>query len=315
MNKKSKKTRWIILAILLVAAIWGVSAYKKKDTNKITYNEIPVELGALHIRILATGTVQPENRLEIIPPIAGRIEKVLIKEGQKVKKGQILAWMSSTERAALLDAARANGADEIKKWEDIYPPTPILSPINGTIVLKNIEEGETFSGTTSLLSMSDRLTVKAQVDETDIAQVKVEQAAEIVLDAYSSQKIPAKVDKIAFDSTTVNNVTTYIVDVLPETVPEFMRSGMTANVTFLVTSKENIMLIPSETLRTRDGKSTVLVRENGEEIEKEVETGLSDGKKIEVISGLNPGEIVLSPQLKLNQNKSGSPFSAMGRRK
>lgn len=317
-NNLGKKTAikkiFLIVAALAIALV-ATFYFKKEENTKITYSENKAELGTLHVKVLATGTVQPENRLEIIPPIAGRVEKVLIEEGDKIKKGQILAWMSSTERAALIDAARSKGPEEIKKWEDIYPPTPILAPISGTIVLKNVEQGETFSGTTSLLSMSDRLTVKAQVDETDIASIQVKQQAEIVLDAYPDQKIPATVDKIAFDATTVNNVTTYIVDVLPKDIPNFMRSGMTANVTFYVTSKANVLLIPSDALRTKDGRSTVLVRQDGEEIEKEVATGLTNGKQIEITSGLNEGEIVLSPQLKLEKGKNGSsPFNPMGRK-
>ncbi len=316
-NQKSKSKKLLIAAC--VVGIIGAAAYwslQKDDKNKITYSESIAEVGTLHVKILATGTVQPENRLEIKPPIAGRIEQVLIKEGDEVKKGQILAWMSSTERAALIDAARSKGAEEIKKWEDIYPPTPILAPLSGTIVLKNVEQGETFTSTDSLMSMSDRLTVKAQVDETDIASIKVKQQAEIVLDAYPDQKIGAEVDKIAFDATTVNNVTTYVVDVLPKEIPQFMRSGMTANVTFKVTSKENVLLISSDALRTKEGKSTVLVRQNGEEIEKEVVTGLTNGKQIEIISGLTVGEIVLSPQIKLEKNSKGSsPFNPMGGRK
>ncbi len=311
---KSKK---VYLTILLgVIGAIAIFFFNKEDVAKISYTESKAEIGTLHIKVLATGAVQPENRLEIIPPIAGRVEKVLIVEGQKVKKGQVLAWMSSTERAALLDAARSQGAKEVKKWEDIYQPTPILAPLSGTIVLKNIEQGETFSGTTSLMSMSDRLTVKAQVDETDISAIQVEQEAEIVLDAYPDQKIAAKVDKIAFDATTVNNVTTYIVDVLPNKVPEFMRSGMTANVTFLVTSKSDVLLISAGALKIKDEHSLVLVRENGEEIEKEVTTGATNGKQIEITSGLNAGEIILSPQLKLEKDKGGSsPFNPMGGRK
>ncbi len=315
MTKFRITKKQIFVVLILAAAVTTFFFWQKKDTQKISYSESKAEIGTLHIKVLATGTVQPENRLEIIPPIPGRIEKVLIKEGQKVKKGQILAWMSSTERAALLDAARAKGEAEIKKWEDIYPPTPILAPLAGTIVLKNVEQGETFSGSTSLMSMSDRLTVKAQVDETDIASIKVGQSAEIILDAYPDQKIPATVDKVAFDATTVNNVTTYIVDVLPQTVPEFMRSGMTANVTFFVTSKTDALLIAADALRIKDGRSTVMIRQDGNEVEKEVEIGESNGKQIEIISGLNAGDVILSPQLKLEKNKNGSsPFNPMGRR-
>ena len=305
---QSKKNRLIILGSVIFLII-SISIFHNKNASKITYNEIKVDLGSIDVKVLATGTIQPENRLEIKPPIAGRVEKVLIKEGQIVKRGQILAWMSSTERAALLDAARAKGINELKKWEDIYPPTPILSPINGTIILKNVEQGETFTNVDALMAMSDRLTVKTQVDETDIASIKLNQEAEIVLDAYSNQKIPAKVDKIAFEAKTVNNVTTYIVDVLPEFVPEFMRSGMTANVTFLVESKKDILLVPNEVLKIKDGRVTVLVNEGGDRIEKEVVVGITNGKYSEVTSGLSQGDIVLSVQVKLEKGKKGSPFN------
>ncbi|MDX2083669.1 MAG: efflux RND transporter periplasmic adaptor subunit [Rickettsiales bacterium] len=305
-----------LIAIVVMALIYfTIDFFNQKNAAKISYNESKAEISALHIKILATGNVQPENRLEIKPPIPGRIEQVLIKEGDYVKKGQILAWMSSVERAALLDAARAKGVEELKKWQKIYPPTPILAPLNGTIVLKNVEQGETFTNVDSLMSMSDRLTVKAQVDETDIASVQLNQEAEIILDAYPNQKIPAKVDKIAFDATTINNVTTYIVDVLPKTVPEFMRSGMTANVTFLLDSKNDVLLIPNDALFMKDGKAKVLVRQDDKEIEKEVISGATDGKKIEILSGLTAGEIILSPQLKIEKTKNNSnPFNPMGSR-
>ena len=68
--------------------------------------------------------------MEIKPPIAGRIEKLLVDEGDDVTSGQILGWMSSTDRAAILDAARAQGPEESKRWEDAYKPTPIVAPLS-----------------------------------------------------------------------------------------------------------------------------------------------------------------------------------------
>lgn len=314
-NLKTKKARLIIAAVFLAIAC-VIYFWSKKDGVEISYREARVERGNLDIKILATGSVAPQNRIEIKPPISGRIEKVMVAEGAVVKKGKILAWMSSIERATLLDSARAKGEAEVQKWEDIYPATPVLAPISGTIVLKNVEEGETFTSTDSLFSMSDRLIVKAQVDETDISDIALKQKAEIILDAYAGEKIAASVDKIAFDATTVNNVTTYIVDVLPNKVPDFMRSGMTANVTFYVSSKENILLIASEAIKTKEGRSMVRVRVDGEDLEREIQVGETNGKQVEVVSGLAEGDIILLPQLKLEKGKGGSsPFNPMGRKK
>lgn len=235
-----KKNKALTVGLIILLGLGTLIFYgvkKQSKSSEESYREVAVQRSDLEVTILSTGTVQPQNRLEIKPPVAGRIERVLVKEGQKVRVGQILAWMSSTERAALLDAARAQGADEIKKWEELYKPTPILAPLSGIVILKNVEPGQTFTTTDAVFALSDRLTVKAQVDETDIAEIKVKQTAIVTLDAYPDQKIPAVVDQIAFEAKTVSNVTTYIVDVVPDSEPEFMRSGMTANIKFFVKSK------------------------------------------------------------------------------
>lgn len=314
----SAKKKGLILILVVVAVLVGVKFFfKKTDTAEKILVEVSVERGDLKLQILSTGVVQPENKVEIKPPIAGRVEKVLIAEGSKVKKGQILAWMSSTERAAMLDAASSKGPQELKEWEEMYRATPILAPINGMIIQKNIESGQTFTTADPILVMSDRLTVKAQVDETDIGKIKLKQNAVISLDAYSEERINAIVDQIAFDAKTVNNVTTYIVDVLPMSTPVYMRSGMTANVVFEIEAKHGVLLVPNEALKTKEGKAVVTLKSpgNGEKnIDREVETGMSDGKKTEIISGLAEGDKILVPQFKLKDKRTSgaNPFSPMG---
>lgn len=301
------------LVILAGAGVWY---WKSKKAAEIKYREVKVEIGSINNLILSTGSVQPENRLEIKSPIAGRVEQVMVKEGQNVRKGQILAWMSSTERAALLDAARAEGTEEVQRWEKMYRPTPVMAPISGTIILRNVEPGQSFTGTDAILVMSDRLTVKALVDETDIAQIQLKQKAEIVLDAYSQEKIPAHVDQVAFEAKTVNNVTTYTVDVLPDKTPEYMRAGMTANVSFLIATRENVLVVPTDGIVNEgDGTAVMVYGSDRKAVSKKIEVGLSDGKRSEVKSGLNEGEIILVTEYVAKEKKTGSnPFSPMGNR-
>jgi len=289
---------FIILGIILVLGA-GVFIWKRQSNSTVTYKEVSVTKGDMEVIIFSTGVVEPENRLEIKPPVSGRIENVLTDEGHYVKKGQIIAWMSSTERAALLDAARARGPAEIKKWEEFYKATPILAPLDGTIILRNVEPGQTISNNDSCFSLSDRLIVNAQVDETDIAKIRLKQGARIVLDAYPDQTMSAHVEKIAYDAKTVSNVTTYVVNVLPDHVPPFMKSGMTANVYFVIESKKNVLLLPSEAVKSRDMSSYVLTKgqqQNGTPAEKTITTGMSDGKQVEIVSGLIEGETILIPQ-------------------
>ncbi len=308
-----KKKYYIVLVItaLLIAA-WFT--YAKFSTPTVYYKKSVIQKGDLEVKILSTGTVQPQNRLEIKSPVAGRIEEILVDIGTLVKKGQILGWISSTERAAMLDAARSKGQDEVKRWKGMYKPTPIVAPIAGMIILRNVENGQSFTTNDAVLVMSNRLTVKAQVDETDLAQIKLKQKAEIRLDAYPDKMIEAFVEQIAFEAKTVNNVTTYIITVLPNETPDFMRSGMTANVTFAVDAKKDVVLVPNEFVKYENGKAIVqLESENKKPMDKEIRLGTTDGKFSEVLSGLDQGSTILFAVTKSkDKSKSANPFSPMG---
>lgn len=322
-SKKKSFVKPLILIVVLLGTAFGGWKYwskQKAAAAEPVYREEGVERGTLDRTVLATGEVLPQNRLEIKPPIAGRIEKVLIEEGAKVKKGQIMGWMSSTERAALLDSARAKGAEELKRWEEMYRPTPILAPIEGTVILRNVEPGQTFTNTEAVFVLSDRLTVKAKVDETDLAQIKIGQRARIVLDAYANEPIEGKVDKLAFEAVTTSNVTTYTTDVVPIKTPDFMRSGMTANVTFYAESRKNVLLLSTEAIRSENGQTFVLVKSTEPKappVQKTIKIGLTDGKRTEVTEGVAEGETVLISEIALASPdaKASNPFMPMGNRK
>lgn len=282
----------ILIGILLIITSFAIWFYLFKE-KPIEYKETLIKKSKITLKILATGTVQPENRLQIKSPLAGRAETILVNEGQKVKKGQILAWVSSTERAVLLDSARSQSAEEVKKWEEIYKATPIIAPLNGTIILRSIEPGQTFTTNDAILVMADRLTIQAQVDETDLAQIHLDQKTLVNLDAYPEKNLDAKVNQIAYEARTINNVTTYTIDVLPIEKIEFLRSGMTANVTFFGQTKENILVIPNEFIKYENGKPNVQIRQNNKIESKEVKLGLTDGKKTEVLDGAEENDVVL----------------------
>jgi macrolide-specific efflux system membrane fusion protein len=102
------KVGLLLLAVLLLGLWWWSRSVSSNETKK-AYEPVVVKRGNIRTVVLSTGTVQPENELAIKPPIDGRAEEVLVAVGDKVKKGQMLAWMSSSERAALLDVARSHG--------------------------------------------------------------------------------------------------------------------------------------------------------------------------------------------------------------
>ena len=315
--------RWKIYLSLLIAltiVIVLIVKIRQGKTTKEIIEEINPVYGKIEVFISTTGTVQPQNRLEIKPSIDGRIESILVNEGDKIRKGQILAWMSSTERAALLDAARPQGEKVLKYWREAYKPTPLIAPINGEVIVRAVEPGQTVTSTTPVLVLSDRLIVKAQVDETDIGKIKLGQAAMVSLDAYPEHKVKSKVDHIAYESQVVNNVTIYEVDVLPQKIPGVFRSGMSANVKITELSKEDILLIPVEAVkRDREGSFVLFSPGPGEElVKRRVKPGISDDDNIEIISGLETTDtiIIKTQKYALPKSKSqSSPFMPSRKKK
>ena len=308
-----KRTTIILVSVVvlgtLAAGLWW---WKQSDDASPVYREENVTRGRIEVTVQSTGTVQPRNRLEVKPPLAGRAEEVSVQEGQLVKKGQVLLWMSSSERAALIDAARARGPEEVKRWEEFYRATPVVSPIAGTVILRKVEPGQSFTASDALLVIADRLMVEAQVDETDIALIRLRLPARILLDAYPGESVAATVAALAYEAKTVSNVTTYTVDVVPARVPARMRSGMTATVTFLLAVNDNALRIPTHALRDSNGGQSVLVPgTDGTPREQAVESGISDGRQTEILSGLKEGDSVLITQAKRDSKRSGgaSPFS------
>ncbi|OGC05771.1 hypothetical protein A3H38_03980 [candidate division WOR-1 bacterium RIFCSPLOWO2_02_FULL_46_20] len=287
-----KKSLLGFLILMLGFIMVGCAGNKGEE-----YKAVKVTLGTIKAEIPSTGIVEPRNRLEIKPPIAGRIDQVLVKEGESVRKGAILAQMSSADRAALLDAARAKGEDEVKRWEDVYKTAPIIAPLNGFIIQRAVEPGQSVTGSDAILVMADKLIVKAQVDETDIGKIRVGQQVVIELDAYAGKEISGRVEHIAYESETVNNVTIYEVDIVPVEVPEFFRAGMSATVNFVLEEKKNVILLPLRAVKKIGNQSYAFVqKKEGQKPEAlQVKTGLENTLNVEILDGLTQADNVIVP--------------------
>jgi len=307
-----------ILAVLAAAAAVVFFAWRREDASEFT--AVKIERGGMRLTVATTGTVKPQNRVEIKPPISGRIEELLVDEGALVRKGQILGYLSSTDRAALLDAARSKGKDEVARWEKLYNPMPIIAPVDGDVIARSVEPGQTVTANEKMFVIADRLIVQAQIDETDIGRVKRGQPAELTLDAYPAVSITGVVDQIAYDAQTVNNVTMYMVDILPHRAPPFMRSGMTANILIVTAVTNNVLILPTAALHGH-GKNTVVWRSDPvggkKNTSAKVETGMNDGKNVEIITGLAEGDAVLLPTTRIPDAKKAevNPFMPVRQRR
>jgi membrane fusion protein, macrolide-specific efflux system len=301
----------LLVTVAAVVALLGItlSCSSKKSSDE-QVETTPVARDTVRTVVQATATATPEHKLEIIPTSSGRAETVEVDMGQKVKQGQILLWMSSTERASMLDAALAKGQKELEFWKDVYKATPIVAPLDGMIISRNVVPGQTLTTTTNVFVMSDRLIIEADLDETDLGKVKLDQPVDVTLDGLPDLRLHGKVYKIAYASTTVSNVTTYKVDVLLDQTPDDMRSGMTANVTFITAEHKDVLTVPATALH--EGNQVFVLDAKTQKVAaRDVKIGLNNGKTAEVLSGLTEGELVVNNSYKAVEAASNTGFSLM----
>lgn len=144
------------------------------------------------------------------------------------------------------------------------------------------------------VSPQDNVILSVNVDELDILSVTLNQEAEITFDAIEDQTFQGSVTKISNSASSSGGVTKYPVQI---TIPkdESMRIGMNASATITIENKEDILLIPMNALQEQGNKVFVYTSQDEEGTlsgETEIETGLSDGTNVEVVSGLSEGDTV-----------------------
>ncbi len=299
-------------AILVLFIAASFLLLRKGDNEQVRFERIKVMQGDLQTTISSTATVKPKNRLETKPPVSGRIEEMLVEEGYEVQKGKIIGWMSSTDRVALIDAARAKGKEELQRWETIYKPTPIIAAISGTIISRSVEPGQTVTAEDVIVVIADRLILNAAVDETDVAKVVKGTIVQITLDAYPQDHFSGKVDHIAFEATTEENVTVYEVDISSDENPSFMKSGMSAEVIFFTNKREAALYLPATAIQYDTQGAYVYVENNKRLVRQSIKTGIQDGSKLEIVEGVEQGQIVLvegqGSVQKQEETRNSNPF-------
>ena len=197
--------------------------------------------------------------------------------------------------------------------------TKIVSPVDGTVVSRNVDVGQTVAAsfqTPTLFNIAQDLT-KMQIDtsvaEADIGRILVDQSVEFTVDAYPEITFKGKVSEIRNAPIVVQNVVTYNVVVKVDNRELKLKPGMTANVSVIVSEKKGVLKIPNAALRfrppdirnkdtskdkSRERGNGVWILEEGKPKLVKVTTGISDGSYMELISGdLRVGQEVIVESL------------------
>lgn len=215
----------------------------------------------------------------------------------------------------------------------------ITSPIDGIIISKAVEEGQTVAAsysTPTLFTIAQDLTdmrVIADVDEADIGEVEVGQRVSFTVDAYPGETFEGQVTQVRLEATTESNVVTYEVVISASNKDLKLKPGLTANVTIFTLERNNIVSVPTKALRftpTKEmlnpgekiedcqGAHKVWVREGKTLKAYAVKTGITNGTRTQIVSGIKEGAEVIvemkaasadAEQEGAGDNAESSPFA------
>ncbi|MBW8877592.1 MAG: efflux RND transporter periplasmic adaptor subunit [Acidobacteria bacterium] len=178
--------------------------------------------------------------------------------------------------------------------------TVIRAPVAGTIASVSTYKGETIAASLAAPTFVtivdlDRLEVQAYVDETDIGKVKVGQQVSFRVDSFAGHDLSGTVKAIYPKPQLVNNVVNYVVIIdIADKQGLLIRPEMTVHVTFILAQKDAVISIPRSALLREGGRNLVIVRQGDRWVERRVETGMQTPQRIEIVSGLHPGETIVA---------------------
>jgi HlyD family secretion protein len=219
---------------------------------------------------------------------------------------QITVDLSKLRQA---QAQVAQNQASLKQLEEQLSYTTVTSPMDGTILSRDVEIGDAVSsilvlGSTATLVMTigdtTQVYVQGKVDESDIGRVYLGQAARIKVESFKEKTFLGKVTKIAPLGVEKDNVTTFEVRVSIDNPGGELKANMTANAEILLEEHKNVLTVPEQAvLYDKDRNASVEVpdpKEKNGRRKIDIKAGISNGTKTEVLAGIKSGDTVILQQ-------------------
>jgi HlyD family secretion protein len=200
-----------------------------------------------------------------------------------------------------LEIALSQAQLQLESAQRTLAEMTLVAPVGGTVTALNVQAGEMAGGGTAVvLSNLTTLVVDISLDETDVANASIGQAAIVTLDAFSGTEITGTVASIAPVAQVQSGVVLYPVTVRLSPTELPVRGGMTADVEIVTASRESVLIVPLRAIQSADGQSFVLRQVAGGQgstppggFERvPVTLGLTNDVEIEITSGLSAGDVV-----------------------
>jgi multidrug efflux pump subunit AcrA (membrane-fusion protein) len=254
----------IVLVVVVLIAYRAKVVFERtrlqetKTEERITPVEVElVEKQSLTLSLNFVGDVKGEEEVDVFPKASGKLSDLKVKEGDRVKKGQVVALVDRD-----VDGVR-------------FEPLEVISPMDGIVGIVYLDQGAEVSppspgpgmGTTLMRIINmDKVKVVVNVVEEDLGKIRAGQDATVKVDTYPEKTFSGKVSLIS-----------------PK---HLLKPGMFADVEIALGTKEDIVLIPAHAIVEETGEKKVFVVSDGRAVSRMVETGLSQDGWIEIQSGL-----------------------------
>jgi len=292
---------------------------------------VPVEVAAVERRAISSyvetqGTLEAEREVDLVARTSGPIVELAVEEGDKVRRGQLLARLDDRELKARTAVSEAALAEAKQAWERskslldsalISPQaweqavsrydtaraqyesvvielgyTEIRAPFDALVVVRYVNFAENVAVNAPLFRISDfePLLCPIQVPEKDLAKLRLGQGAYLTFEAWAGRRFAARVDRIR----PVVDAATGTVRVTLEVATEgVLRPGMFARVFVETERRGSALVIPRSALSLESIGDTVYVAEDGAASRREVTLGYREGDFVEVRDGVAEGERVV----------------------
>lgn len=226
----------------------------------------------------------------------------------------------------------ASAKEEVQRAQTNLGYATITSPIDGVVLSKSVEEGQTVAAsfsTPELFTIAQDLTnmqVVADVDEADIGDVKEGERVSFTVDAYPDDTFEGEVKQVRQEATTTNNVVTYEVVISAPNADLKLKPGLTANVTIYTAERKGVLSVPSKALRftpqketvgkmkivdVANAKNKVWTIEGNSIVAHKVNIGMTDGTNTQIVGGIAEGTKVITG-LNVMGGEEKMPMEAQG---
>ena len=322
-------------------ALPGAAGAGKGATGPIAVEVIQVKPTTVQEDLQAVGSLQSNESVILRPEVSGRISAIGFKDGQVVRKGQMLIALDNSLNAAEVaqmqaenDLALAN----LKRSEDLasrkfisssaqdtaasnaqvaeaklklaqarLSKMRILAPFDGVVGIRGVSLGDYVKDGTDLVNVEDVriLKVDFRLPERNLTQIKVGQSIEVVADALPGERFAGNID--AINPRIDANGRSLELRARLENTAGKLRPGMFVRVRVIVGERANALLVPEEAIVPQGQEFFVYRVVEGQARRVPVKIGVRRDARVEIVDGLQAGDQVVTAGMRLSRD--GQPVS------